>query len=489
MARLRLPRLRERPINASGAGPTRPAPPAEPTPHSNGDGSAGTTATLAPPVAPPRPAAPGTPRPPDRPPEAPPEPELEPLPPLSLWAKILAVAIPLALIAAVLYLFGVFDTGGDSGPTGPAPQIRGTGAPGTGAQQPAADATELGFPAFATKNTTRVGGSSAAANAAGAALATFPSTVPDDSPSAVTLVPANDWQGAIAASALLAQPLRSPVLFSGPDGVPTETSEALGAMDPAGSRDTGGAQAFTLPGADAPGGLETTAVGGSDPAAVAAGLARLRAKLIDGPPSHIVVTTLREPGIAMPAAAWAARSGDPVLFTGPDGLPKPTAKLLEQFRGVPVYVLGPASAIPASVLSEITKISGQVARVSGEEPVANAINFARYSDGSFGWNVNDPGHGFVIARSNRPLDAAASAPLSSAGTWGPLLLTDNAESLPGTLRGYLLDVKPGYTDDPTRAFYNHVWVIGDQEAIDVNQQAAIDYIAELGKIEPGGATR
>ena len=162
--------------------------------------------------------------------------------------------------------------------------------------------------------------------------------------------------------------------------------------------------------------------------------------------------------------------------------------MLAKFKGVPAYILGPTSAIPPSVENEISKISGQVARISGEEPVANAINFARYSDGNFGWNVNDPGHGFVIARSNRPLDAVAAAPLSGAGTWGPLLLTDNAATLPGTLRSYLLDVKPGYTADPTRAFYNHVWVIGDLEAISVDQQAAIDYTTELGKVEPKGGS-
>ena len=121
-------------------------------------------------------------------------------------------------------------------------------------------------------------------------------------------------------------------------------------------------------------------------------------------------------------------------------------------------------------------------RVSGEDPVANAIALARYSDGDFGWNVNDPGHGFVVARRDSPLDAAAAAPLSASGTWGPLLLTDSADTLPAALREYLLDVKPGYTTDPTRAFYNHVWVIGDQEAIDVNQQAEIDELAELAKI-------
>ena len=85
-------------------------------------------------------------------------------------------------------------------------------------------------------------------------------------------------------------------------------------------------------------------------------------------------------------------------------------------------------------------------RVSGEDPVDNAIALARYADGGFGWNINDPGHGFVVARSDAPLDAAAAAPLSASGTWGPLLLSDDADTLPEALREYLLDVKPGYTD-------------------------------------------
>src|SRR5918999_2115868 len=184
----------------------------------------------------------------------------------------------------------------------------------------------------------------------------------------------------------------------------------------------------------------------------------------------------------MPAAAWAARSGDPVLFARRQGLPKPTARLLKRHRRVPVYVLGPSSEISSDVVRRAARIGGVVRRVSGEDPVTNAIEFARYADRSFGWNINDPGHGFVLARSDRPLDAAAAAPLSASGTWGPLLLTDSADTLPGALRGYLLDVKPGYRSDPTRAFYNHVWVIGDQEAISVSQQAALDDLAELARI-------
>jgi len=160
----------------------------------------------------------------------------------------------------------------------------------------------------------------------------------------------------------------------------------------------------------------------------------------------------------------------------------PHMSALENCMEAPVYVLGPSSAISSRVVREIEQAGGPVRRVSGEDPVANAIALARYADGEFGWNVNDPGHGFVVARSDEPLDAAAAAALSASGTWGPLLLTDSADTLPAALRGYLLDVKPGYTSDPTRAFYNHVWVIGDQGAISVNEQAEIDELAALAKI-------
>jgi len=158
---------------------------------------------------------------------------------------------------------------------------------------------------------------------------------------------------------------------------------------------------------------------------------------------------------------------------------------LEANPKVPVYVLGPSAAISSNVVREIDQAGGRVRRISGEDPVANAIAFARYADGSFGWDVNDPGHGFVVARSEEPLDAAAAAPLSAAGTWGPLLLTDSADTLPAALRGYLLDVKPGYTTDPTRAFYNHIWVIGDQESIGVSEQAEMDKLAALARIGGG----
>jgi hypothetical protein len=394
----------------------------------------------------------------------------------------------LVLIAVVFLIAAVLGGGGsnekDEKPA-PAP-VQAEPAPEEKQTPTAEAAEELGYPSFATNNTTRVGGSDAATTAAGVALAVFPSAKVAQRPAAVTLVDEGDWQGAVAAAVLMSAPVRAPLLVSSDGDLPDPTSQALDTLDPQGSRATEKTQAFVIGSAAAPDGLRTTAVKAASPATQAVAIEALRNKLFGSTPRHIVLAPEDASEFAAPAAAWAARSGDAVLYSGPDKLPAATAGALREDPKTPVYVLGPSSAISSDVVREVaTKIGNPVRRVSGEDPVANSIALARYAGGGFGWNVNDPGHGLVVARSNEPLAAAIAAPLSASGTWGPLLLTDDADTLPKALREYLLDIKPGYTTDPTRAFYNHVWVIGDQEAIDVNQQAEIDQLAELAQIGGG----
>lgn len=396
--------------------------------------------------------------------------------PTALKMIVLLVVIAIGFIVAAVLGGSSGSKSAESAAPAPSGRIAGEG-------QTIESAEQLGYPSFATDNTTRVGGSDPASNAAAVALAAFPSTTPAQRPAAVTLVGEDDWAGAIAAAVLMAPPVRAPLLFSGSGGSPDATAEALAALSPEGAKSTGGAAAFLVGDVAAPDGLgKATKVRSGSPAATAASIARLRDRLFGEPPAHIVVAPANEPEFAAPAAAWAARSGDPVLYAAGDEVPKPTASFLKSHRKAPVYVLGPSSAISSAAVRAIARIDPKVHRVSGEDPVSNAIAFARYANGGFGWNVNDPGHGFVLARGDAPLDAAAAAPLSASGTWGPLLLTDSAGTLPAALREYFLDVKPGYTTDPTRAFYNHVWVIGDQEAIDVNQQAKVNELAEVAKI-------
>ena len=401
--------------------------------------------------------------------------------PVPLPLKLIAGAI---VVSAVFLVAAILGGGSRQGHVdGAAPPVGGAETTGQG-QAPASreSTTELGYPAFATKNTTRVGGGDAASNAAGVALAVFPSTEPRERPAAVTLVDEGSPAAAIAAAVLMAAPVRAPILVSSPDGLPTVSIEALAALDPQGTPATHRTALFAIGEAAVPGGFSATRVEGRGPAALAARIAGLRDRIFGSPPRHVVIAPAAGLAFAMPAAAWAARSGDPVLFAGRNRLPRPTAAALRRHPKVPAYVLGPSSAISSDVLRKIAAITPRVRRVSGKDPVENSIALAHYRAGEFGWNVNDPGHGFVVARSDEPLDAAAAAPLSASGTWGPLLLTDDAGTLPAALRGYLLDVKPGYTKDPTRAFYNHVWVIGDQESIEVGQQAEIDSLAELAKI-------
>ncbi|MGN6275408.1 MAG: cell wall-binding repeat-containing protein [Solirubrobacterales bacterium] len=402
--------------------------------------------------------------------------------PKSAAPKVLAGLVVLALafiVAAIVGSSGGSDNANTS--AAPAPASAASGNAGGGSTSQTVE--ELGYPSFATNNTTRIGGADPATNAAGVALAVFPSTSDAQRPAAVTLVGEEDWAGAIAVSVLMAPPVRAPILFSTPNEMPQVSEEALDALDPQGSKDTQGISLFVVgqvvvpnrPGKGVP-------IDAGDPAGTAAQIATLRDQLFGGPPAHIVIASSSRPDFAMPAAAWAARSGDPVLYAEAKKLPPPTAAVLKKHPQVPVFVLGPHSAISAGVVAEIKKISKRVKRVAGSDPVANALALARYRAGDFGWNVNDPGHGFVLARSDSPANAAAAAPLSASGTWGPLLLTDSAGALPSAVRNYLLDVKPGYTTDPTRAFYNHVWVIGDQEAIGVGQQAEVNDLAELAKI-------
>jgi hypothetical protein len=53
------------------------------------------------------------------------------------------------------------------------------------------------------------------------------------------------------------------------------------------------------------------------------------------------------------------------------------------------------------------------------------------------------------------------------------------------LRSFLLDIKPGFDDDPTRAVYNHVWVIGDSSAVGARVQAEVDELVELSEVGAG----
>jgi hypothetical protein len=378
----------------------------------------------------------------------------------------------LALAGLALALAGCGGDGGDDGSADERGPILGR----RGDEEAAAP--ELGFPGFATKNTTRVGGGDAVADAAGVAEAVYPARGRETRPAVVVLADARDWRAAISAAQLASRPLRAPVLLSRGGELPAATRAALDRLAPSGARRAGGAQVIRIGGAARPEGLQTTGLTGADFAELAVAIDRVQSSAARGASDSVVVAPSDRPELAMPAAAWAAKSGDPVLWASRDAIPAATREAITGRDRPDIHVLGPPDAISDAVLEQLDRL-GTAHRVGARDPVANAIAFARYSRGSFGWNVVDPGHGLVFASTRRPLDAAAAAPLSAHGSYGPLLLLTDAGALPETLQGYLLDIQPGYESDPVRGVYNHGWLMGDETAISVAVQSRIDTLLEI----------
>ena len=345
----------------------------------------------------------------------------------------------------------------------------------------------LGFPALATKNTTRVGGKDPVADAAAVAVAVYPSQSTTTRPEIVSIVNEDDWRSAIAASVLMAPPLRAPVLFGSRDDVPDATREALDTLGPRGSGDAKGAQALRVGDVAAPSNLRTTSVSGRDAFALAESIDSFQTQVAGEPSPRLLIASGDDKAFAMPAAAWAAKSGDPVLFAQKDKLPGPTVRAIKRHEQPSIYVLGPPSVIADSVITRLRKL-GSVKRVSGKTPVENAIAFARYTDGDFGWGLQDPGHGLVFANVDREQDAGAGAALASSGKYGPLLLLDSSKELPTQLENYLLDIQPGYRFDPVRGVYNHAWLMGDEDAISLDLQAHVDQLMEIVRVKQQGST-
>jgi hypothetical protein len=343
-----------------------------------------------------------------------------------------------------------------------------------------------------TKNTTRLGGSDAASDAAAVARAVYPGLTPASRPQAVVVVDERNWPAALAASVMASAPIRAPLLYSDGATLPEVSLQALEAMRPTGAAALGGAQVILLGStAAAPGGYRsrTIAVPTTNGAAAAAAVERLLAAARGASPRQVIVVAAdSQRAVQMPAAGLAAESGAPILLAFSTGVPRATGAVLSRLRRPSIYLLG-FSRIAKSTLAALARFGPATAITQagtlgvGPTPVGNAIAVARFTDGVFGWGVKEPGHGLVFANAGRPLDAPAAAPLSATGQYGPLLLLDRADGVPSTLASYLSNIQPAYGKAPqyqaVHGAYNHGWLIGDESAISPATQAEIDAMLEI----------
>jgi hypothetical protein len=345
---------------------------------------------------------------------------------------------------------------------------------------------KLGFPSTATRNTVRVGGSDAAADAAGVAGALYPATGDADRPTAVVLVDGEDWVTGIAAAVLTGRPIGAPILLTDGSDLPPVTSDVLERLDPKGSDLSKDAQVIRVgPDTARPEGYKTALIQGNSPFERAAAIDRFFSAARARPSNDVILYSADRPEFAMPAAAWAARAGDAALPVRRDAIPAPIVRALREHARPNVFVLGPPNVISKKVIDQLEerRLARDVNRIEGPNPVENAIAFTRYEKGDFGWGVVVPGYNFTVASTTRPADAAAAAALATRGVFAPLLLTDDPAALPAKLEEYFLSVQPGYEDDPGQAVYNRAWILGDDKAVSVEQQAQIDQLTELVPVQ------
>jgi ell wall binding domain 2 (CWB2) len=363
----------------------------------------------------------------------------------------------------------------------------------------------------ATRNTTRLGGATAAEDAAAVALAVYPGLTTATRPQAAVLVDERDWPAALVAATLAGGPLHAPLLYtsggggSGGGELPSATAAALTALRPTGAAAVEGAQVIAIGDAAVPGGYRARAVRAGGAAALAVSVEQLASALRGRVPDRVIVTALDAPAaMTMSAAALAAQSAAPILLVERSRLPLATARELRRIGRPSIYLVGPTGVLGAGVQRAL-RAYGPVARIAGGVgpggsgpggapaggPAGNAVAVARYSDGPFGWGAVEPGHGLAFASARRPLDGPAAAPLAATGDYAPLLVLESADALPPALGSYLSDLQPGTPPTgPVHGVYNHGWLIGDEDAISAATQARLDAILEIApreavEAEPG----
>ena len=347
--------------------------------------------------------------------------------------------------------------------------------------------TKQGAVSVATSNTTRLGGAEAATDAAAVARAVYPGLTAATRPQTVVLVNEHDWAGALSASVLASTPLGAPILYSDGNTLPAVSSQTLRALHPLGASTLGGAQVIRIgTSAPLPSGYVVHTLPVAEPEATAVAVEGLAHSADGDSAMHrvIVVPDNAPRALAMPAAGLAAQSGVPILLITAGRVPHPTLAALVALHHPSIYVVDPAAV--SAVTSDELRHLGRVVPISaaaseGTGAAVNALAVARFTHGTFGWGVKEPGHGLVFANATRPLDAPAAALLSATGDYAPLLLLEGAGEIPSTVAKYLGDIKPAYTAKvpAVKGVYNHGWLIGDEAAISATTQAEIDSLLEI----------
>ncbi|MCW3002677.1 MAG: cell wall-binding repeat-containing protein [Conexibacter sp.] len=371
-----------------------------------------------------------------------------------------------------------------------------------------------------TKHTTRLFGNTAAQKAVAVTQHVYPAdgptglddSFPDDRPRAVTLVTPDDPLTAIAATPLIHFPDNAPVLYVNGSGIPKITQDEIRRLKPVGISRANGLQAFVVGAAANPGviadveklGLKHQTVTAADAPSLANEVDKVYGQIANpdtGYPimqnsatgegstiTDVLVGSMEDYQFVLPATHWVSHMPTALLWVTKDSVPQATIDAIQRRNGrAQIYLFGGPGVVSSAVFRELNKY-GAVSRISEDDdvafnspapntPLTTSVAFSKMWDpvGMMGWNIVTVGHGFTVVRQDDWQGAVGSAILSHLGFHAPLLMTDNAATLPPLLDAYYKAVAPAFRVSPADGPYNMSYIIGDYKGIAWRQQAQIDH--------------
>ncbi|OEH84861.1 hypothetical protein BHU72_06610 [Desulfuribacillus stibiiarsenatis] len=343
---------------------------------------------------------------------------------------------------------------------------------------------------IATKNTSRIVGSSAEEISISTSRMIWPSTNTGTRPNVVLVAPVESWQAQLIALNLVHHPSDGPLLVTSQSDISDSIMNELMRLNPLGAED--GTQVIAV-------GMEDTAVellaGHFQVYTINAdnifGLAReidtYYAEISGELPLSVIISTAENAAYALPAGAWISHMPEPLLYVTQADVPGETREALEKRQGkANIYLLGPEDAINPTV-EDVLRQYGSVVRIAGDNPITNSIKFAQYYDQQtgFGWNISKPGHGIILANSQFSQESIAASALAHRGKHAPMLLTEAGQA-PKQLSAYLGELKPLFQQTPTEGPYNHLYIVGLTNWISWEQQGDLDHLVEIESADGEG---
>lgn len=178
------------------------------------------------------------------------------------------------------------------------------------------------------KNAVRVGGQTDAETYSNALQIAFPATRAENSPKSVINLP-DDWRVALAYTPLIARPNNAALL----------TTDAQNENKRLNAR----------------GNVAGETASGSDAAQIAASVDDRLAQTTGNLSQNVIIVSIdADSRFALPAAAYSARTGTPVLFVGRDNVPTATISALQK-RGnqAQIFVLGSTDIVSANIFDQL----------------------------------------------------------------------------------------------------------------------------------------